>query len=124
MSLFPFLILVTALAGFFRLDGPRRRGRAASCCEAWPDAGGGADRHAKSAACCTSARGDLLTIGVALAIYFASSGIESLRIGLNRAYGVVETRSWWLLRLESIGYVLIARGRRCWCWRSWSCSRR
>ena len=54
------------------------------------------------------ARGDLLTIGVALAIYFASSGIESLRIGLNRAYGVVETRSWWLLRLESIGYVLIA----------------
>jgi membrane protein len=54
------------------------------------------------------ARGDLLTIGVGLAIYFASSGIESLRIGLNRAYGMVENRSWWVLRLESIGYVLIA----------------
>jgi membrane protein len=54
------------------------------------------------------ARGDLLTIGVALAIYFASSGIESLRIGLNRAYGVAENRSWWLLRLESIGYVLLS----------------
>jgi membrane protein len=49
----------------------------------------------------------VLTVGVALALYFASSGIESLRIGLNRAYGVVETRSWWLLRLESIGYVLL-----------------
>ena len=36
----------------------------------------------------TGARGDVLTIGVVLAIYFASSGIESLRIGLNRAYGV------------------------------------
>ena len=35
-----------------------------------------------------TARGDVLTIGVLLAIYFASSGIESLRIGLNRAYGV------------------------------------
>ena len=46
---------------------------------------------------------------MALAIYFASSGIESLRIGLNRAYGAErEPRSWWLLRLESIAYVLVA----------------
>ena len=50
----------------------------------------------------------LVGVGVALAIYFASSGIESLRIGLNRAYGVAEHRAWWVLRLESIGYVLLA----------------
>ena len=56
----------------------------------------------------TTARGDVLTIGVVLAIYFSSSGIESLRIGLNRAYGMIEQRHWWLLRLESIGYVLVA----------------
>ena len=56
----------------------------------------------------TTARGDVLTVGVVLAIYFASSGIESLRIGLNRAYGVAEQRRWWLLRLESIAYVLVA----------------
>ncbi|MBN8966397.1 MAG: YihY/virulence factor BrkB family protein, partial [Rhizobiales bacterium] len=56
----------------------------------------------------TTARGGVLTIGVALAIYFASSGIESLRIGLNRAYGLSEPRHWWLLRMESIGYVLVA----------------
>src|SRR5499433_3916548 len=43
-----------------------------------------------------------------LAGVFASSGVESLRIGLNRAYGVVETRHWILLRLESIAYVLVA----------------
>ncbi len=36
----------------------------------------------------TNLRTDVLTFGVAFAIYFASSGIESLRIGLNRAYGV------------------------------------
>jgi membrane protein len=47
-------------------------------------------------------------VGVALAIYFASSGIESLRIGLNRAYRLSEPRRWWLLRLESIAYVLVA----------------
>jgi membrane protein len=42
------------------------------------------------------------------AVYFASSGVESLRIGLNRAYGLHEERSFWLLRLESIGYVLVS----------------
>ena len=56
----------------------------------------------------TITRGGVLTVGVVLAIYFASSGVDSLRIALNRAYNVVETRSWWLLKLELIAYVLIA----------------
>jgi membrane protein len=54
--------------------------------------------------------GDVLTFAVALALFFSSSGIESLRIGLNRAYGVPEVRAWWLLRIESICYVLIGAG--------------
>ena len=50
----------------------------------------------------------MLTVGAVFAVYFASSGVESLRIGLNRAYDAVEERrSWLLLRLESIGYVLV-----------------
>ena len=56
----------------------------------------------------TGAHGGVLTLGAVFAVYFASSGIESLRIGLNRAYGLDEERSWWLLRLESIGYVLVS----------------
>jgi membrane protein len=55
----------------------------------------------------TSARGGVLTLGAVFAVYFASSGVESLRIGLNRAYGLREERGWWLLRLESIVYVLV-----------------
>jgi membrane protein len=53
-------------------------------------------------------RGGVLTIGVVLSIYFAASGVDSLRIGLTRAYNTKETRSWWLLKLESIAYVLVA----------------
>jgi membrane protein len=49
----------------------------------------------------------VLTVGVPLSVYFSSSGVESLRIGLNRAYDIQESRSWWLLRLESIAYVVI-----------------
>jgi membrane protein len=55
----------------------------------------------------TSMRGDVLTFGVLFAVYFASSGVESLRIGLNRAYSALEPRAWWVLRLESILYVLV-----------------
>jgi membrane protein len=49
----------------------------------------------------------LLTISGALAVYFSSSGVEALRTGLNRAYGLSETRPWWRLRLQSIGFVVI-----------------
>jgi len=43
-----------------------------------------------------------------LAVYFASNGVEALRVALNRAYAVVEPRRWYWLRLESIGYTLVA----------------
>jgi membrane protein len=55
----------------------------------------------------TKAHGSVLTLGAVLALYFSSNGIESLRIGLNRAYDETEMRPWWLLRLESIAYVLV-----------------
>lgn len=104
MSLFPFLIVVTALAGIL---GSKRLADEAGrlLLDVWPEqvATPIANEIHRVAA---SAQGGVLTIGVVLAVFFASSGIESLRIGLNRAYGVEETRSWWLLRLESIFYML------------------
>jgi membrane protein len=106
MSLFPFLILVTALAGLFFGSADLADEVANIILEAWPKEVA-TPIAAEIRRVLTDWRGDVLTVGVALALYFASSGIESLRIGLNRAYGVVETRSWWLLRLESIGYVLL-----------------
>jgi len=106
MAMFPFLILVTALAGFV---GSRNLADevAQLIVAAWPHEVSGpiADQiHSVL----TSARGDVLTLGAVFAVYFSSSGIESLRIGLNRAYGLREWRPWWLLRLESIGYVFIS----------------
>jgi membrane protein len=56
----------------------------------------------------TTTRGDILTIGAVLAVYFASNGVEALRVALNRAYAVIEPRSWYWLRMESIGYTLLA----------------
>ncbi len=102
MSLFPFLILVTALAGFLFGSTQLADEVANLLLQMWPvEVASPLSREIRNVL--LGARSDLLTIGVALAIYFASSGIESLRIGLNRAYGASESRSWWLLRLESIG---------------------
>jgi membrane protein len=106
MSMFPFLILVTAIAGFFD-SGSLANEVARLLVAAWPKEVAGpiaSEIHNVL----TSARGDVLTLGAVFAVYFASSGVESLRIGLNRAYGLKERRRWWLLRIESIGYVLIS----------------
>jgi membrane protein len=55
----------------------------------------------------TPRSGGLLTFGAIFSFYFASSAIEALRVGLNRAYGLIEPRPWWMLRLQSLGLVLI-----------------
>jgi membrane protein len=106
MAVFPFLIVVTALAGF--IGSANLADEVARLMfAAWPQ------QVARPIASeihnvLTTTRGGVLTLGAVFAVYFASSGVESLRIGLNRAYGLYEGRSWWLLRLESIGYVLVS----------------
>jgi membrane protein len=105
MAMFPFLILVTALAAFLGSKGLADE-VANLLLDAWPKEVAvpiGSEVHRVL----TTARGDVLTVSAVFSVYFASSGVESLRIGLNRAYGARETRNWLLLRLESIVYVLV-----------------
>jgi membrane protein len=106
MALFPFLIVVTALAASFLGSKELADEAARILLETWPREV--ADPIASEMRnVLTTTRGDVLTIGVAFAIFFASSGVESLRIALNRAYGMTEQRNWLLLRIESILYVLV-----------------
>ena len=41
----------------------------------------------------TVQRGGVLSIGILLTIWFAVGGVDGVRVGLNRAYGIHETRS-------------------------------
>jgi membrane protein len=112
MAMFPFFIVLTALAGFIGaadLFGSKDLADEVVrlLLETWPQEVA-APLAAEIHKVMTVPRGDVLTIGLLLAVFFASSGVESLRIGLNRAYGMAETRNWILLRLESIAYVLVA----------------
>ncbi len=107
MALFPFLIVLTSLAGFFFGSKQLADQAMQLLLQTWP--------HQVADALSdqihdvlTTTRGDILTVGAVLAVYFASNGVEALRVGLNRAYAVVEPRRWYWLRLESIGYTLVA----------------
>ena len=107
MAMFPFLIVLTSLAAFLFGSKELADEAVGLVLQTWPhqvaDALSGEIHDVL-----TTTRGDVLTVGAVLAVYFASNGVEALRVGLNRAYAVVEPRRWYWLRLESIGYTLVA----------------
>jgi membrane protein len=105
MALFPFLIFVTSLAALFGSQDMADQ-LSQLLLETWP-AQVAAPIAAELHNVLTNVRTDALTFGVLLAIYFSSSGVESLRIALNRAYELTEERSFWILKLEAIAYVLV-----------------
>jgi membrane protein len=105
MALFPFLIFATALASFLGANAFAETA-VHLVFDTWPD------RIAEPIArevtnVLTVQRGDVLTVGVIAAAFFASNGVEALRVSLNRAYRVTENRSFILLRLQSFAFVLI-----------------
>lgn len=104
-SLFPFLIFLTALAGFLGLQREADAARQLLF-DTWPASVAG-PISGEIRNVLTQPRGGLLTLGAIFAMYFASSGVEALRVALNRAYDLKDRRPWWLTRLESILYVFL-----------------
>jgi membrane protein len=103
-SLFPFLIFLAALAGFLGDRETADEFNAAMFEFMPPDV---AETLAPAVREVIGSRqGGLLTIGILTTLWFASNGIEALRTGLNRAYGVSEERAMWWLRLQSIAFVI------------------
>lgn len=105
-SLFPFLIFLAALAGFLG-DAQAANAFIDFLFEFTP-----ADVAETLAPAVRevmdSRRGDLMTIGIVIALWTASAGVEALRVVLSRAYGVEDNRSMVMLRLQSIGLVIVA----------------
>ncbi|WP_269931166.1 YihY/virulence factor BrkB family protein [Aminobacter sp. HY435] len=106
MALFPFLIFATTLASFLGADAFAETA-VHLVFDTWPDQIA-APIAREVVNVLTVQRTDLLTYGVVLAAYFASNGVEALRTSLNRAYRVVETRTIWFRRTQSLIFVFIA----------------
>ena len=103
-SLFPFVIFLAALAGFLG-DRETADQFIEEMFRFMPT--DVAETLAPAVREVMGARqGGLLTVGILTTLWFASNGIEALRTGLNRAYGVSEERPIWRLRLQSIAFVI------------------
>jgi membrane protein len=106
MALFPFLIFATTLASFLGASAFAETA-VHLVFDTWPEQIA-APISQEVINVLTVQRTDLLTYGVLLAAFFASNGIEALRTSLNRAYRVVETRSFIYRRIQSLAFVFIA----------------
>lgn len=105
IAIFPFLIFAASLAGF--LGNETRTGDIVELVfEYWPE---------EIAAPIVReidivlTRGNLgfLTVGIGLALFFASNGIEAVRVALNRAYRDEDNRSLLAQRVQSVLFILV-----------------
>jgi membrane protein len=104
LSLFPFLIFLAALAGFLG-DRETANDFIQAMFHFMPDDVAKTLAPAIREVVGVRERG-LLTFSILVTLWFASSGVEALRSGLNRAYSVSEERAIWWLRLQSIAFVI------------------
>jgi membrane protein len=105
LSLFPFLLFLTALAGFLG-DESIAQNVVAGAFDFAPKEVVDVLRPVIFEVL-TQRHGTLLTVGIIFALWSASSGLEALRTLLNRSYGIVETRRIWVLRPQSILIVIV-----------------
>jgi len=106
LSLFPFCIFLGAVAGLFGGEAFAKQGIArlfeivpAPVAEALAP---------EVMAVMGRSRFDLLTFGALVALFFATSAIESLRAALNIAYRQKESRPYFLCLLESSLFVILS----------------
>jgi membrane protein len=106
LSLFPFSIFLGALAGVF---GGEERAKAGieQLFEIVPKPVAEALAPEVMAVMGRS-RYDLLTFGAFIALFFATSAIESLRAALNVAYRQKETRWYPVCLLQSMAFVVVS----------------
>jgi membrane protein len=106
LSLFPFLIFLATLAGFLG-DRDTASEFIAAMFRFMPDDVAQTLAPAVREVVGVREQG-LLTFSILATLWFASSGVEALRSGLNRAYSVTEKRAIWWLRLQSIAVVIFS----------------
>lgn len=100
-SIFPFLIFLTALAGFFGSADLAGRIVTYLLSIAPPEIVKPIAPEIQSLL--TNPRTGLLSISALITVWSAMGGVDSVRVGLNRAYGIREDRNvFWLYTLMAL----------------------
>lgn len=104
MALFPFFIVLAAIVGYLPFTN------------LWPHVLTWITQYFpdrvqpyifKTVSSFTQEWGGLLSFGLISSIWIATRAVVSLMDGLNKAYNVLETRSFWKRRLLSCGVMLV-----------------
>jgi membrane protein len=108
LAMFPLLVLVSAAAGFFGQPG-----EAAALVDRVLGYAPQMVRDAMQPAVnqvLAQRNQALLAIGVLATLWTASSGMQSMRSALNRAYGVERGLSFWRARIKVILFTIVVGG--------------
>jgi len=104
MALFPFVLFVVALAGFLSRDVPVDD-LFTLLLGSWPhQVAAPIERELRAVLAASDSR--LMTLGGVLALYFASNGVDAVRVAMARAYHDTDPRPYWQRRLLCLGLVI------------------
>ena len=103
-SIFPFLIFLTALAGFFGNDALAASVVTYLLSVAPHQLVQAVEPEIRSIL--TVPRSGLLSLSAVLTIWSAMGGVDSVRVGLNRAYDLRDKRPVWWLYLQNVLFVI------------------
>lgn len=102
-ALFPFLIFLSSVAGF--LGTPDAVEHFVALALQHMPAEVVATLEPVIAEVLVTRNGNLLTLSLLFSLWVASSGVEALRMAINRAYGVTVLRPFWKRRLQDLAFV-------------------
>ncbi len=106
LALFPLLLFLTAMLGYFAERGTLLRASLLSYFSRVLPRSASALIYTTVEEINRNSTGGKLSFSIIAALWAASYGMVAISDTLNGAYGVRETRSWWRLRLSAIGLTM------------------
>jgi membrane protein len=103
LALFPLLLFLTAMLGYFAEAGTELRKNLLNYLASIAPGSAAQLVRATVEEITEGANGGKLSFGLLAALWFASFGMGAVGDTLNSAYGVRESRPWWRVRLISLG---------------------
>jgi membrane protein len=102
LALFPLLLFMTAMLGYFAEAGTNLRKNMLRYLASVAPGSASALVRTTVDEITKGANGGKLSFGLLAALWFASNGMGAISETLNAAYGVRESRPWWRVRLLSV----------------------
>jgi membrane protein len=106
LALFPLLLFLMSLLGYFAEAGSELRNKLITYLATVMPSSAITLVHTTLDEITQATGGGKLSLGILAALWAASNGMGAISDTLNDAYGVKEQRSWWKVRLVSIGLTI------------------